>query len=159
MRLLVGSKKYPLLFFINADVQTSMKWLRKRREVPDLNWLEVWILLILKAGGLVGIDKVMAITFLLERVYGGPNGLIKVCFAPGPWSEDVVGALKRLVAQGLVEEHEGTYRLSEKGKTVVESFPMDDVKIKYPYAEIELFIEWNVNTLKEYIQVNYPGWA
>ena len=159
MRLLAGSKKHPLLFFINAGVQTSMKWLRKRREVPDLNWLEVWILLILKAGGLVGIDKVMAIAFLLERVYGGPNGLVKVCFVPGPWSEDVVYTLKRLVAQGLVEERGGAYRLSENGKTVAKSLPMDDVKIKYPYAEIEFFIEWSVSTLKEYIQVNYPGWA
>ena len=63
------------------------------------------------------------------------------------------------MAQGLVEGHEGAYRLSENGKTAAESLPMDDVKIKYPYAEIEFFIEWSVSTLKEYIQVNYPGWA
>jgi hypothetical protein len=136
-----------------------VKWLKREKKAPDLNWLEIWILLILKAGGWVGIDKIMAITFLLERVYGGLNGLAKVCFVPGPWSEDVVSALKRLVAQGLAEEREGTYRLSEKGKTVVESLPMSDVKVKYPYADIKFFVEWDISALKEYIQVNYPGWA
>jgi hypothetical protein len=146
------------LFFFNAGLQTSVKWLRKK--APELNWIEIWILLILKAGGgWIGIDKIMAITFLLERVYGGSNGLVEIRFVPGPRSEDVVDALKRLVAQGLAEGREGAYRLSEKGRTVVESLSMNDVKIKHPYAGVELFIEWDVDTLKEYIRVNYPGWA
>ncbi len=137
-----------------------MKWL-KRRKAPDLNWLEIWILLILKAGGgWVGVDKIMAITFLLARVYGGPNGLIKVCFVPGPWSEDVDFALKRLTSLGLIEGREGgAYRLTESGKAVVEGYPMSDVRFRYPYAEIRFFIDWDVGTLKEYIRVNYPGWA
>ncbi len=137
-----------------------MKWL-KRKKMPDLNWLEIWITLILHAagGGWVGIDKIMAITFLLARVYGGPNGLIKVCFVPGPWSEDVDFALKKLASLGLIEEREGAYRLTESGKAVVERYPMKDVRFKYPYSEAKFFIEWDLNTLKEYIRVNYPGWA
>ncbi|MFZ8810685.1 MAG: hypothetical protein ACO2PN_21575 [Pyrobaculum sp.] len=141
-------------------MQTFVGWLRKRRNVPDLNWFEIWILFILAAGGgWVGIDKIMAIAFLLERVYGGPNGLVRVCFVHGPWSEDVIVVLKRLVSLGLAEELGGAYRLSESGKAVVESYPMNDVKIRYPYANIKFFINWNMNSLKEYIRVNYPGWA
>jgi hypothetical protein len=138
-----------------------VKWFRRRSKMPDLSWLDVWILLILKASGgsWVGVDKIMAIAFLLERVYGGRHGLVKACFVPGPWSEDVVAVLKRLVSLGLAEERGGAYRLSEKGKAVIESRPMDDIRIKYPYAEIKFFIEWDVDSLKEYIRVNYPGWA
>jgi hypothetical protein len=134
-----------------------MAWPRRKRG-PDLNWLEVWILLILAAGGgWVGVDKIMAIAFLLERAYG--SSLIRACFVPGPWSEDVIAALKRLTSLGLAEEMGGAYRLSEKGKMVIESYPMNDVKIRYPYVEIKFFVKWDVGSLKEYIRVNYPGWA
>ncbi len=138
-----------------------MKWLKERRKTPDLGWLEVWILLILKAagGGWVEIDKIMAITFLLERIYGGPGGLVKVCFVPSPWSEDVVLALKRLVSLGLVEEQGNSYRLSDNGKTVIERYPLNDARFRYPYVNAKFFIDWDLHTLKEYIQVNYPSWA
>jgi hypothetical protein len=135
--------------------------LKERRKAPDLGWLEVWMLFILKAagGGWVGVDKIMAVAFLLERIYGGPNGLVKVCFVPGPWSEEVVNALRRLVSLGLVEEQGNAYRLTDEGKAVVESYPMDDVRFRYPYVDVQFFVEWNINSLKEYIRVNYPGWA
>jgi hypothetical protein len=138
-----------------------MKWLKERRKAPDLGWLEVWMLFILKAagGGWVGADKIMAVAFLLERIYGGPNGLVKVCFVPGPRSEEVVNALRRLVSLGLVEEQGNAYRLTDEGKAVVESYPMDDVRFRYPYVDVQFFVEWNINSLKEYIRVNYPGWA
>jgi hypothetical protein len=138
-----------------------MKWLRERRKkTADLGWLEIWILLVLKAAGgrWVDLKKVMAIVFLLERVYG----LSRARFVPGrvPWSRDVVDALRRLASLGLVEESlGGGYRLTESGRMAVERYPLSDVRIRYPYADIRLFIEWNVDTLAEYIQVNYPDWV
>ncbi len=137
-----------------------MKWL-KRRKAPNLNWLEIWITLILQAagGGWVGVDKIMKIAFLLERVYGGPDGLIRVCFSPGPWSEDVSLALKKLTSLGLIEEREGAYRLTENGKAVVDGYPMNDARFRYPYVSAKFFMDWDLHNLKEYIRVNYPGWA
>ena len=137
-----------------------MKWLRKRRKkaVP-LSLLEIWILLVLKAAGgrWVGTDKIMIIIFLLEKVYS----LTKACFLPGRiWSGEVVAALRRLTSLGLVEESpQGAYRLTENGRMTVERYSMGDPKIRYPYADAEFFVEWDVNTLREYVRVNYPEWT
>ena len=137
-----------------------MKWLKERRKTITLDWLEIWILLILKAanGRWVGVDKIMAIIFLLERVYG----LTKAHFVRGriPWSEDVVNTLRRLTSLGFVEETPGkAYRLTENGRTAVERYSMGDPRIRYPFADIRFFIEWDTNTLAEYIKVNYPEWV
>jgi hypothetical protein len=137
-----------------------MKWLRERRKrAVSLSLLEIWILLVLKAAGgrWVVTDKIMIIIFLLEKVYG----LTKACFLPGRiWSGDVVNALRRLISLGLIEElHGKAYRLTENGRMTVERYSMSDPKIRYPYADAKLFIEWDVNTLREYVRVNYPGWA
>ncbi len=139
-----------------------MKLLKgKKRKMIDLSWPEIWILLILRAadGMWVEVDKIMAIVFLLERVYGGPGGLAKVCFVPGPWSEDVINALKKLTSLGLVEEQGNSYRLSNDGKATIERYPLNDARFRYPYVDAKFFIDWDLNTLKEYIRVNYPGWA
>jgi len=137
-----------------------MKWLRERRKrAMSLSLLEIWILLVLKAAGgrWVGTDKIMIIIFLLEKVYG----LTRACFMPGRiWSGDVVNALRRLTSLGLIEElHGKAYRLTENGRMTVERYSMSDPKIRYPYVDAKLFIEWDVNTLREYVWVNYPEWA
>ena len=137
-----------------------MKWLKERRKTISLNWLEIWILFILKAAGgrWVGVDKIMAIIFLLERVYG----LARARFVPGriPWSGDVVNALRRLVSLGLVEETLGkAYRLTENGRMAAERYSMGDPRIRYPYVDASFFIEWNMDALAEYIKVNYPEWV
>ena len=137
-----------------------MKWLKERRKMLSLNWLEVWILLILKAAGgrWVGVDKIMAIIFLLEKVYG----LTKARFVRGriPWSGDIAAALKRLASLGLVEETLGkAYRLTENGRMAVERYSMSDPRIRYPYVDASFFIEWDIDALAEYIKVNYPEWV
>jgi hypothetical protein len=148
------------MLFLSKNVLALMKWLKERKKAIDLSWLEVWILLVLKAAGgrWVGVDKIMAIIFLLERVYG----LSRACFVPGriPWSEDVANALKRFVSLRLVEElpQGGAYRLTEKGRMAVEKYSLSDVKIRYPFSCIKFFIDWDTDTLAEYIQVNYPDW-
>jgi len=136
-----------------------MKWLKERRKTITLDWLEIWILLILKAanGRWVGVDKIMAVIFLLERVYG----LAKIRFVRGriPWSGDVAAALRRLASLGLVEElHGKAYRLTENGRMAVERYSMSDPRIRYPFANIRFFIEWDADALAEYIKVNYPEW-
>jgi hypothetical protein len=137
-----------------------MKWLKERRKTINLNWLEVWLLLVLKAanGRWVGVDKIMAVIFLLERVYG----LARARFVPGrvPWSGDVVNALRELASLGLVEElHSRAYRLTENGRMAVERYSMGDPRIRYPFADIRFFIGWDVDALAEYIRVNYPEWV
>ena len=137
-----------------------MKWLRGKKKVVSLSLLEIWILLILKAGGgWVGADKVMAIIFLLERVYG----LAKVCFVPGriPWSRDVANALNRLTSLGLAEAlpQGGAYRLTENGRMAVERYSLSDLRLRYPYNLIKFFIGWNTDALADYIRVNYPEWT
>jgi len=143
-------------------------------EIKKLKPVELWILLILKAAGgeVCCKTKIMKILFLLERVYG----IIGVKFEPysyGPWSKDVEDALMRLVELGLVEEgelqkppegpeHTGLmylYRLTEKGRKVVEKIPLKDPKWKLPYSDVEFFVEWDVRDLMEYIYVNYPEYA
>jgi hypothetical protein len=110
-----------------------------KTEIKKLRPVELWILLILKAGGgeVCCKTKIMKILFLLERVYG----ITGVKFEPysyGPWSKDVEDALRRLVELGLIEErelpkpqegpeHTGLmylYRLTEKGRSVVEKIPL-----------------------------------
>jgi uncharacterized protein YwgA len=114
-----------------------------KKEIKKLRPVELWILLILKAAGgeVCCKTKIMKILFLLERVYG----IVGVRFEPynyGPWSKDVEHALRRLVELGLVEErelqkplegpeHTGLmyiYRLTEKGREVVEKIPLKDPK-------------------------------
>jgi len=193
-----------------------VKWLKviKRKkdrdvetETEKLRPVELWILLILKAGGEVcSKTKIMKILFLLERVYG----IIGVKFKPyifGPWSEDVEHALRRLVELGLVEERElqkppkgqehtglmylyrniekglsvavtwsedvehalrwvvrlglveemeRVYRLTEKGRSVVEKIPLKDPRWRLPYSDVEFFMGWDVRDLMKYIYVNYP---
>jgi hypothetical protein len=134
-----------------------MKWLRERRKA-DFNWLEVWILYVLRAaGGWVDVEKIMAIVFLLERVYG----LSKACFLPGriPRSRDVVDALARLTSLGLVEASGNSYRLTEDGLAVVKRYPLNKVEYRYPFSCIEFFIDWPTDSLAEYIRVNYPEWT
>ncbi len=134
-----------------------MKRLREGRKA-DLNWLEIWILFVLStAGGWIGIEKIMAIIFLLERVYG----LSKACFVPGriPWSHDVVDALARLTSLGLVEVDDRAYRITENGRMAIERYSTGDPRIRYPLVAVKFFIEWNVDTLAEYIRVNYPEWT
>jgi len=140
-----------------------MRWLgeRRRKAVVNLDLPEVWILLILKAakGGWVRLDKIMAIMFLLERVFG----LARARFTPGriPWSQDVKCMLERLVSLGLAEAllQGDAYRLTENGRMTVERYSMKDPRIRYPYASIRFFIEWDINALAEYILVNYPEWV
>ena len=182
----------------DRDMETEMKNLRP---------VELWILLILKAGGgeVCCKAKIMKILFLLERVYG----IIGVKFRPydyGPWSKEVEGALerlvelglveerelqkppegpehtglmyvylltkmhravetwskdiedvlRRLVELGLVEERERVYRLTEKGRSVVEKIPLKDPRWRLPYADVKFFVGWDVRDLMEYIYVNYP---
>jgi hypothetical protein len=136
---------------------SAMKWLGEKKKV-DLNWLEVWILLTLKAAGnWVGIEKIMAIIFLLERVYG----LSKTQFVPSriPWSNDVVDALSRLTSLGLVEASGSSYRLTEDGLKVVKRYPLSKVVYRYPFSCIQFFIDWDIDTLAEYIKANYPEWV
>jgi uncharacterized protein YwgA len=165
------------------ETPSSVRWLnvikrKKERdmetELKNLRPVELWILLILKAGGgeVCCKTKIMKILFLLERVYG----IIGVKFRPydyGPWSKEVEGALERLVELGLVEErelqkppegpvHTGllyVYRLTEKGRKVVEKIPLKDPKWKLPYSDVEFFVGWDVRDLMEYIYVNYPEYA
>ena len=138
-----------------------MRWERRRKAAMSLDLLEVWLLLILKAAGgqWVRVDKIMAIMFLLERVYG----LTRSRFAPGriPWSRDVKCALERLTSLGLAEAlpQGGAYRLTEGGRMAVERYSTSDPRIKYPYADIRFFIEWDVDALAEFILVNYPEWV
>ena len=137
-----------------------MKRLKERGKTITLDWLKIWILLILKAAGgrWVGVDKIMAIIFLLERVYG----LTKARFVRSriPWSGNVVNALKELASLGLVEETLGeAYRLTENGRMAVERYSMGDPRIRYPYVDASFFIEWDVDALAEYIKVNYPEWV
>jgi uncharacterized protein YwgA len=143
-------------------------------EIKKLRPVELWILLILKAAGgeVCCKTKIMKILFLLEKVYG----IIGVKFRPydyGPWSKEVEGALERLVELGLVEErelqkppegpeHTGlmyVYRLTEKGRSVVEKIPLNDPRWKLPYAAVKFFVEWDLRDLMEYIYVNYPEYA
>jgi uncharacterized protein YwgA len=149
----------------DRDMETEMKNLRP---------VELWILLILKAAGgeVCCKTKIMKILFLLERIYG----IIGVKFRPydyGPWSKEVEGALERLVELGLIEErelqkppegpeHTGlmyVYRLTEKGREVVEKIPLKDPRWKLPYATVRFFVGWDVRDLLEYIYVNYPEYA
>ena len=165
------------------ETPSSVRWLndikrKKERdmetELKNLKPVELWILLILKAGGgeVCCKTKIMKILSLLERVYG----IIGVRFEPysyGPWSKDVEDALRRLVELGLVEErelpkpqdgpeHTGLmylYRLTEKGRSIVEKIPLKDPRWRIPYSDVEFFVEWDVRDLMEYIYVNYPEYA
>jgi DNA-binding PadR family transcriptional regulator len=51
------------------------------------------------------------------------------------------------------------YRLTEKGRKVVEEIPLKDPKWRLPYSDVEFFVEWDVRDLMEYIYVNYPEYA
>jgi len=136
-----------------------VKWFRRKKETSEeLGLLDIWILMALKAEGLVDRNKIMAIVFLLERAYG----LTKTCFVPGriPWSRDVETALRRLVEIGLIEElPERAYRLTEEGRRAVEKIPMKDPKFRYSYADIKFFTRWDLDSLVEYIRLNYPQYA
>jgi len=127
-------------------------------EAKKLKPVELWTLLVLKAG-VCRKAKMMKVLFLLERVYG----VVGVGFEPhdyGPWSKEVEGALERLTRLGLVEGRPGRaglmYRLTEKGREVVEKIPLKEPKWKLPYSDVEFFVEWNDDSLMEYIRVNYP---
>lgn len=166
--------------FFYIEALSAVRWLNviKRKkdrdmetEMKNLRPVELWILLILKAAGgeVCCKTKIMKILFLLERVYG----IIGVKFEPynyGPWSKDVEDALRRLAELGLVEERElqkppegpehtgviHVYRLTEKGRSVVEKIPLKDPRWRLPYADVKFFVGWDVRDLMEYIYVNYP---
>jgi predicted transcriptional regulator len=122
--------------------------------------VEMWILILLRlAGGeLCCKAKIMKLLFLVERVYG----VMGIMFKPGPWSKDVEKALRRLVRLGLVEEApnepERAYRLTEAGYSVVEEIPVD-MGWEYPYLRAKTFIDWGVEELTRYIQINYPEYS
>ena len=153
----------------DRDMKTEIK-----KEIKKLRPVELWILLILKAAGgeVCCKTKIMKILFLLEKVYGITGARFEP-YIYGPWSKDVEDALRRLVELGLVEErvlqkppegpeHTGLmylYRLTEKGRKVVEKIPLKDPKWKLPYSDVEFFVEWDVRDLMEYIYVNYPEYA
>ena len=166
--------------FFYIEALGAVRWLNviKRKkdrdmetEIKKLKPVELWILLILKAAGgeVCCKTKIMKILFLLERVYG----IIGVKFEPynyGPWSKDVEDALRRLAELGLVEERElqkppegpehtgviHVYRLTKKGRSVVEKIPLKDPRWRLPYADVKFFVGWDVRDLMEYIYVNYP---
>jgi len=71
-------------------------------------------------------------------------------------SKDVEDALRWRVELGLIEERERVYRLTEKGRSVVEKIPLKDPRWRLPYADVKFFVGWDARGLMEYIYVNYP---
>ena len=128
------------------DVLVFVVWLKEGRFVPSL--LEIWLMLVLKAvnGRWVEADKIMALAFLLEKVYG-PT---RACFAPDriPWrrrrraEEAVELKLAEASPQG------SAYRFTEEGRMAVERYSLNDPKLRHPFSLI-IFIDWNTDALAE----------
>jgi len=108
---------------------------------PDL-----WIVQLLRAaGGRVDANKIVAVLLAVRLNYPMPE----VSFTlrgETPWSPAVEEALRRLAAQGLVEESRGSYRLTKKGNKLAEKvLPYSNRTL--PYADLVFYMAWNVEQL------------
>jgi hypothetical protein len=130
-----------------------------------LSPLDLWILLILRAAdGWIRIDKVMAVAFLVEKIYG----LTGAAFRPSggvPWSVEVEAALKRLALRGFADElpEDRGYRLSGRGRRAVRKIlgkiPPRDPKPRCAYLDATVLVRQDVRGLAEYIRGRYPEYA
>ncbi len=117
---------------------------RSELEPPDL-----WVVQVLRtAGGWVGTNRIMAVLSALRLSY--PMSGVSFTHRNGvPWSPEVEEALKRLAAQGVVEESKGVYRLTKKGRKLAEKvLPRSTWTL--PYADVVFYLAWDVEQLAEY---------
>jgi hypothetical protein len=114
---------------------------------PDL-----WIVQLLRAAGgnWVDANKIVAVLLAVRLTYPMPE----VSFTlrgETPWSPEVEEALRRLAAQGLVEESRGSYRLTKKGNKLAEKvLPHSNWVLSY--ADLVFYMTWNVEQLAQHIR-------
>jgi len=112
---------------------------------PDL-----WVVQVLRAGGWVHGDKIIAVLCAVKLHYPMPglsfellNGTLR--------SPEVEEALRRLAAQGLVEERGGAYRLTKKGNKLAEKvLPHSNWTLSY--ADVVFYLMWDVHQLTQYVR-------
>ena len=122
----------------------------------ELKTPDLWVVQVLRAaGGWVSADKIMAVLLAVKLAYPMPG----VSFAPRGeafWSPEVEETLRRLTAQGLIEEVKGAYRLTKKGRRLAEKvLPRSSWTL--PYADVVFYLLWDVKQLAEYIHKNCCG--
>lgn len=105
----------------------------------------------------VAAEKLMMVFYAVRQNYPMPG----VSFVPRGmafWSPEIEETLKRLVAQGLVEESNGSYRLSKKGNKLAEKV-LSNNSFALPYADVVFYMMWDVGKLVEHIRANYRIYA
>jgi len=116
----------------------------------ELGSPDLWVVQMLRvAGDWVGADKIMAVLLAVKLAYPMPG----VSFAPRGeafWSPEVEEALRRLTAQGLIEEVKGAYRLTKKGRKLAEKvLPRSSWTL--PYADVVFYMAWDLAQLTQHI--------
>jgi hypothetical protein len=118
---------------------------------PDL-----WVVQVLRtASGWVVAEKIVAVLCAIKLHYPMPgpsfelhNGALR--------SPEVEEALRRLVALGLVEERNGTYRLTKKGSKLAERILPGNGRA-LPYADVAFYLSWDVGQLVQRINKSAAG--
>ena len=117
---------------------------------PDL-----WVVQVLRAGGWVRGDKIVAVLCAVKLHYPLP-GLSFELLDGTLRSPEVEEALRRLAAQGLVEERNGAFRLTKKGNKLAEK-ALSNSSWTLPYADVVFYLAWDVCQLTQYVRKAAAG--
>ncbi len=148
-----------VVFPVGVPVQNmlSMGWfvffvytVSLMRQSVELEPPDLWVVQILSvAVGWVSADKLMAVLYALKLTYPMP-GVEFVTRGEVFWSPEVEDALKRLIAQGLVAESGGAYRLTRRGNKLAEKvLPRSSWTL--PYTDVVFYMSWDVRQLTQYV--------
>jgi hypothetical protein len=111
---------------------------------------DLWVLQVLRtAWGWVLAEKIMAVFYAVRLTYPMP-GVSFVLRGRTPWSPEVEESLRRLVEQGLVEEFNGSYRLTKRGNKIAEKV-LPNNGWALPYADVVFYLAWDTKQLAEYV--------
>jgi hypothetical protein len=144
MRLSSSASVGRFLFFTYTFTLVGQ---RVELKLPDL-----WIVQLLRAAGgnWVDANKIVAVLLAVKLTYPMPGVSFTLC-GETPWSPEAEEALRRLAAQGLVEERGGAYRLTKKGNKLAEKvLPYSNWTL--PYADIVFYMAWDVEQLAQHIR-------
>jgi hypothetical protein len=117
---------------------------------PDL-----WVVQVLRVGGWVRGDKIVAVLCAVKLHYPMP-GLSFELLDGTLRSPEVEEALRRLAAQGLVEGRGGAYRLTKKGDKLAEKV-LPHSNWALPYADVVFYLAWDVHQLTQYVRKAAAG--
>jgi hypothetical protein len=118
----------------------------------ELGLPDLWVFQVLRVAGgsWVAAEKIVAVLCAVKQHYPMP-GLSFELHDEALQSPEVEEALKRLVAQGLVEESGGAFRLTKKGNKFAERI-LPGNGWALPYADVVFYLSWDVGQLVEYVR-------